>query len=124
MYLPLRLALALSSRTGRAVDFQSTTRSPVHALDEAGYPIRRRIDFRSLVDGGPRTDRRCLYNAHWSDGAGRPTRPAADGATEPDAVVIVHDGSELPGPAGVGVAVGAATGARVVLAAVVPGAAP
>ncbi len=106
MYLPLRLALALAARAGRSVAYQSTTRSPVHAIDEPGYPIRRRIQFRSSVDGGPRTDRRFLYNADWPG--------AAD--AEPDVVLIVHDGSEIAGPAGVASAVGVATGARVLLA--------
>jgi hypothetical protein len=119
MYLPLRIALALSGRSGRSVAFQSTTRSPVHALDDAAYPIRRRIDFRSLVDGGPQTDRRHLYNAHWPEPGGPNSGTGPGHPAEPDVVVIVHDGSELPGPAGAGVAVGAATGARVVLAAVV-----
>ncbi len=108
MYLPLQLALALSSREGRSVAYQSTTRSPVHAIDEPGYPIRRRIDFRSSRDGGPRTDARYLYNADWPG--------VAD--SEPDVVLIVHDGSEITTPAGVAGAVGVAIGARVVLAAV------
>jgi hypothetical protein len=51
MYLPLRLALELARDPLRAMAFQSTTRSPVHAIDRPGYPIRRRIDFVSSVIG-------------------------------------------------------------------------
>ncbi len=108
MYLPLRVALALSEDPGRAVAFQSTTRSPVHAMDIAGYPIRRRIDFRSTVDRGPHADRRFVYNADWPRAA----------AAEPDLVLIIDDGSAIDGPAGVAGAVAIATGAPVVLVAV------
>ena len=53
MYLPLRIALDLVQNPpdgevpGRQVLFQSTTRSPVLAVDGPGYPVRRRIDFVS-----------------------------------------------------------------------------
>ncbi len=115
MYLPLRVALALVDASGPAVAFQSTTRSPVHVLDEPGYPIRRRILFRASVDGGKGTARRFLYNASW------PSEPPGSGGAngEPDLVLVLDDdGSALNGPAGVAAAVAAANGARVVLAAI------
>jgi hypothetical protein len=107
MYLPLRLALALQSPT-RATAFQSTTRSPVHAIDDPGYPIRRRIDFLSAVHpGSDERAERHVYNAGWPD---------RDGAGEADLIVIVDDGHAVPGPAGVAESVARATGTPVVLA--------
>lgn len=107
MYLPLRLALALQDG-GRATAFQSTTRSPVHAIDAPGYPIRRRIDFSSLPhpDGAERAERH-VYNAGWPD---------RSGAGEADLIVVVDDGHAVPGPAGVAESVARATGTPVVLA--------
>ena len=110
LYLPLRVALILADNGERMVAFQSTTRSPVHAIDESGYPIRRRIDFRSFVDGGPHTEPRFLYNAGWPSGS-----PA-----EPDVVVIIDDGSQVPSPAGAAAAVAAVTGAPVLLFDIAP----
>ncbi|ACV79349.1 phosphoribosyltransferase domain-containing protein [Nakamurella multipartita] len=110
MYLPLRLALALRG-PGRATAFQSTTRSPVHAIDEPGYPIRRRIDFRARVH--PATDElavRHVYNVRWPDPID------SVGPEEADLVVVVDDGHAVDGPDGVAQAVAAATGAPVVLA--------
>lgn len=107
MYLPLRLALALRT-AGRATVFQSTTRSPVHAIDEPGYPIRRRIDFTSAPFPGS-SDRveRHVYNAGWPD---------ADGGGEADLIVVVDDGHAVDGPAGVAASVARVTGTPVVLA--------
>ena len=106
MYLPLRLALALRSPT-RATAFQSTTRSPVHAIDAPGYPIRRRIDFVSSVHpGGDRAERH-VYNAGWPD---------RSGAGEADLIVVVDDGHAVAGPEGVAESVARATGTPVVLA--------
>ncbi len=107
MYLPLRLALALRS-SGRATAFQSTTRSPVHAIDDPGYPIRRRIDFTSMPYPGS-LDRaeRHVYNAGWPDAAG---------GGEAELIVVVDDGHSIAGPAGVAEAVARATGTPVVLA--------
>jgi hypothetical protein len=45
MYAPLLIALELAQRPGIDVRFSSTTRSPVLALDEPGYPIRTRLCF-------------------------------------------------------------------------------
>lgn len=107
MYLPLRLALALRS-AGRTTAFQSTTRSPVHAIDDPGYPIRRRIDFTSApYPGSPDREDRHVYNAGWPDTAG---------GGEADLIVVVDDGHAVDGPAGVAASVARATGTPVVLA--------
>jgi len=106
MYLPLRLALALRT-PGRATAFQSTTRSPVHAVDEPGYPIRRRIDFTSRVHpGGSEVAVRHVYNVRWP----------GPGESEADLVIVVDDGHAVDGPDGVAESVARATGAPVVLA--------
>jgi len=112
MYLPLRLALHLARNPRRRVAFQSTTRSPVHAIDEPGYPIRRRIDFRSRVlgDRDEPAESRYIYNAFWPD-SGSGTQFA-----EADLIVIVDDGHALPGSAGVAATVAASTGTPVLLA--------
>jgi len=110
MYLPLRLALALQD-ANRATVFQSTTRSPVHALDVPGYPIRRRIDFTGLVHpAGVERAVRHVYNAGWPDSVG------SAGADEADLVIVVDDGHAVDGPDGVAARVARATGAPVVLA--------
>jgi hypothetical protein len=101
MYLPLRIAAALSSPE-RWTALQSTTRSPVHAVDRPGYPVRRRIDFRAPVEGGPRTAQRHLYNAWWPAGG------------EADLVLLVDDRPSRPGPTGPAAAIAAVTGAPVV----------
>ncbi|MET0967036.1 MAG: phosphoribosyltransferase domain-containing protein [Nakamurella sp.] len=112
MYLPLRLALDLARNSRRRVAFQSTTRSPVHAIDEPGYPIRRRMDFRSRVlgDRNEPAESRYIYNACWF---GSGTDPQL---TEADLIVIVDDGHSLPGSAGVAATVAAGTGTPVLLA--------
>jgi hypothetical protein len=110
MYLPLRLALALRDPR-RAIAFQSTTRSPVHALDVSGYPVRRRIDFTGLVHpAGDERATRHVYNARWPDSVG------SAGSAEPELVIIVDDGHAVDGPDGVAATVAGATGAPVVLA--------
>jgi len=107
MYLPLRIALHLAgspgdgAATGRRVTFQSTTRSPVHAVDRLGYPVRRRIDFVS-DDGGTAVTRH-LYNA------GHPARGQVD------VIVVIDEGDARPGADGVAAAIAAATGVDVVL---------
>ncbi len=57
MYAPLLIALALSEQVAY-VRTSSTTRSPVHVVDEPGYPIRSAVTFPShdlAADGpGPR----------------------------------------------------------------------
>lgn len=45
MYAPLLIAAELSARRGLEVRFSSTTRSPVLAWDEPGYPIRTRLTY-------------------------------------------------------------------------------
>ncbi|WP_111765697.1 phosphoribosyltransferase family protein [Nakamurella deserti] len=112
MYLPLRLATALVTPL-RTVRFQTTTRSPVHPVDDPGYPVRRAFRFVSPEpdpDGVPRY----LYNATWDDG------------TDPDAVVVVVDAATdtaaLSAPDGLFAAL-AVLGVPLVLA-VVPGADP
>lgn len=106
MYLPLRLALALRA-PGRSTAFQSTTRSPVHAIDQPGYPIRRRIDFTSRVHpGGSEPAIRHVYNVRWP----------GPGESEADLVVVVDDGHAVDGPDGVAESVARATGVPVLLA--------
>jgi adenine/guanine phosphoribosyltransferase-like PRPP-binding protein len=110
MYLPLRLALALAADPARRVRFQSTTRSPVHAIDRPGYPIRRRVDFSStdLSEMATAQAIRHLYNACWSDDE--------SGLLEADLIVVIDDGLALPGPTGVAVSIAAATEVPVLLA--------
>ncbi|HEY2297572.1 MAG TPA: phosphoribosyltransferase [Jatrophihabitans sp.] len=51
MYAPLLIAQALAERRpGVDVRFSSTTRSPVLAMDEPGYPIRTAVHF-DTIDG-------------------------------------------------------------------------
>ena len=105
MYLPLRLAAELA-RPGRAVLFQSTTRSPVHALDVEGYPIRRRVVLPAFdpADELPRF----VYNL---------TDP--DRQVEPAAILLVLDATDAADPdtvERVGAALTAATGAPVITA--------
>jgi adenine/guanine phosphoribosyltransferase-like PRPP-binding protein len=47
MYAPLLIALELALRPQLQVRYSTTTRSPVLALDEPGYPIRSRLAFRT-----------------------------------------------------------------------------
>lgn len=62
MYLPLRLAQHLGLRADLEVSFQSTSRSPVLAVDHPGYPVRRQFRFTD-PEGDP-TVPRFLYNVH------------------------------------------------------------
>lgn len=64
MYLPLRLAVALTE-TGFSVRYQTTTRSPAYVLDEPGYPLRR--GFRFTAPEPDQAAPRFLYNAYWTD---------------------------------------------------------
>ncbi|MET3808107.1 hypothetical protein ABIB25_005134 [Nakamurella sp. UYEF19] len=95
MYLPLRLAQHLSHDASLRVGFQSTTRSPVLSVDDAGYPIRRQISFSDAE--GELDVPRFLYNTH--------ARANVDGEmTDPDLVVVVSDAAadtaELRGAGG------------------------
>lgn len=102
MYLPLRVAMDLAG-LGLPVRYQSTTRSPVHVLDDPGYPIRRRVDHRRPADDGTDGDvDRLVYNVDFDGG-------------EADVLVVVDDGQESTGPDGVAAALARATG-RPVLA--------
>jgi hypothetical protein len=112
MYLPLRLAVELSRDPVCSIAFQSTTRSPVHAIDRPGYPIRRRIDFVSSVIGNSEQPVRHVYNAGWPTSAG----PAA----EPELIVVVDDGHAVTGPHGVAESIAAASGVPVLLAVLQP----
>lgn len=113
MYLPLRIALELANDAtdgelpGRRVTFQSTTRSPVHAVDQPGYPVRRRIDF--VRDDAGTAVTRYLYNA------GYPDARYPDAGDHEDVIVVIDEGDARPGPDGVAAAIAAATGAEVVL---------
>ena len=116
MYLPLRLALDLARDPLRALAFQSTTRSPVHAIDRPGYPIRRRIDYRQL------RHRRCRTagSARLQRRLARDRFDGSAGFTEPELIVVVDDGHAVPGPDGVAESIAAATGAPVLLAVLQP----
>jgi len=115
MYLPLRLALELARDPLRALAFQSTTRSPVHAIDRPGYPIRRRIDYVSSVIDDAERPVRHVYNAGWPE-----TGSTSAGFTEPELIVVVDDGHAVPGPDGAAESIAAATGAPVLLAVLQP----
>ena len=54
MYAPLLIALELADRIGLDVRFSATTRSPVLALDEPGYPIRNRVVYPAADGSGER----------------------------------------------------------------------
>ncbi len=81
MYAPLLLGVAL---TGLASDvrFSTTTRSPVLAVDEPGYPIRTRLTFPASDAGGERY----AYNV----GA------AAGGQSFSDIVLVVDELGDTP----------------------------
>ncbi len=66
MYLPLRIAAGLES-SGRAVRYQTTTRSPAYVVDVPGYPLRRGFTFPAPELG--ENDPRYVYNAQWPDAA-------------------------------------------------------
>jgi adenine/guanine phosphoribosyltransferase-like PRPP-binding protein len=60
MYTPLLVALALSAHAD--VRFSSTTRSPVLAIDEVGYPIRNQLCFGAHDDPDDGPAERYAYN--------------------------------------------------------------
>ncbi|MBH0778601.1 phosphoribosyltransferase family protein [Nocardia bovistercoris] len=112
MYLPLRLANALSDY-GIPTLFQTTTRSPAYVLDEPGYPLRRGFRFTAPESG--QSAPRYLYNARWPDGE----------AADPILVVVLDapaDTAELVAEGGL-IDVLTASGADV-LTAVLSGADP
>jgi hypothetical protein len=61
MYAPTLIALALTERVA-TVRVSSTTRSPVYALDEPGYPIRSVLSFPSHDPAADGAGARFAYN--------------------------------------------------------------
>ncbi|MEE2030562.1 phosphoribosyltransferase family protein [Rhodococcus chondri] len=96
MYLPLRLANALTSR-GTPTRFQTTTRSPAYVHDVPGYPLRRGFTFPApeqvapdLEDEAPRF----LYNARWPE----------ENTVRPELILVIDspaDTDRLRAPGGV-----------------------
>lgn len=82
MYAPLRLAGALAGVLGeQRVRFSTTTRSPVLAVDDAGYAIRTRLAFASHDDPADGPGERYAYNV----------APGDDVSRRFDSVVLVVD---------------------------------
>ncbi|MDK1473978.1 phosphoribosyltransferase [Streptomyces sp. 549] len=105
MYVPLRLADALSGATDAEIRYSTTTRSPVLPVDDPGYAIRSRLSFPAHDDPADGPGPRFAYNVQ---------------ATGPwDAVVVVADAAgdtpALHAADGLLARLGAHTG-RVVLA--------
>ncbi len=88
MYAPLLLALALAEELGDAalVRFSSTTRSPVIAVDEPGYPIRTALTFASHDQPADGPGERYAYNV----------APSARGPQFTDIVLVVDDAADTP----------------------------
>jgi adenine/guanine phosphoribosyltransferase-like PRPP-binding protein len=84
MYLPMRLAEALAARRPETVvRFQSTTRSPVAAVDRDGYAVRSALAFTAPDAAADEPERvSFVYNVH----------PGAA-----DHIVVVTDGGQ-PAP--------------------------
>ncbi|MDH6126734.1 adenine/guanine phosphoribosyltransferase-like PRPP-binding protein [Kitasatospora sp. GP82] len=94
MYVPLRLAGALAELLEREpgretvgaaeprVRFSTTTRSPVLAVDDPGYPIRTRLAFPAHDAPADGSAERFAYNV----------APGADPDRRFDAIVLVVDG--------------------------------
>lgn len=81
MHTPMIIAACLADWThaGRSVRFSSTTRSPVAAIDETGYPIRTALTFAAHEDGAEGD--RYVYNV----------APAAGQRGYTDIVLIVDE---------------------------------
>jgi hypothetical protein len=81
MYAPLRLAEELAGALAAEVRFSTTTRSPVLAVDDPGYPIRTRLAFpaHDAPPDGP--GERYAYNV----------APGSDPGRAFDAIVLVAD---------------------------------
>jgi hypothetical protein len=93
MDAPTRLAVALAEAAPRLrVRFSSTTRSPVLAVDEPGYPIRTAIGFASHDRPADGHGRRHAYNVAPA------ARPAGDRFDE--IVVVVDPQADTPALAG------------------------
>lgn len=88
MYAPTLIAAELADQRadGRRVLVSSTTRSPVHVVDEPGYPIRTGLTFPNhdgqAEAGGPRH----AYNV----------APALGGEPFTDVVLVVDDVADTP----------------------------
>ncbi|WP_036770315.1 phosphoribosyltransferase family protein [Pontibacillus halophilus] len=57
MYIPMKLA----SYMGEGVQYQSTTRSPIHLADKKGYAVQAKLTYKSPED---RSVQHFLYNMH------------------------------------------------------------
>jgi hypothetical protein len=88
MYAPLLVALSLAGRLGESgsVRFSATTRSPVLAVDEPGYPIRTALRFASHDDPADGSGERFAYNV----------APAAGAEPFTDIVLVVDDVGDTP----------------------------
>ena len=87
MYVPLLIALELQQREPeREVRFSSTTRSPVVAIDAAGYPIRTALAFPSTDLAVDEPGLRFAYNVLPADGH----KPFTD------VVLVVDDVADSP----------------------------
>lgn len=88
MYAPLLVALALAEELedSAIVRFSTTTRSPVLALDEPGYPIRTALCFGSHDDPADGPGMRYVYNV----------APAAGASRFTDIVLVIDDVGDTP----------------------------
>jgi adenine/guanine phosphoribosyltransferase-like PRPP-binding protein len=80
MYAPLLIAVELA-QLGARVRFSTTTRSPVLAIDEPGYPIRTALRFAAHDDPADGPGVRFAYNV----------APASGAAPFSDVVLVVDD---------------------------------
>lgn len=78
MWLPLRLAGALSDRLPARVRYQSTTRSPVLAADLPGYAVRRALCFPAPDEPGRTSRLHGLPDEPYADVVVVVDTPAAD----------------------------------------------
>ncbi|MEE1928530.1 phosphoribosyltransferase [Streptomyces sp. TRM 70351] len=90
MYVPLRVADALSGATGAEVRFSTTTRSPVLAVADPGYAIRHRLVFPAHDTPADGPGPRYAYNI---PPLHTPAGPGDGHLDDPgfDAVVVVTD---------------------------------
>lgn len=108
MYVPTLIAAELvgtGPTASRNVLVSSTTRSPVHALDEPGYAVRTALAFGAHDDPADGPGMRFAYNVS----------ATADTAPFTDIVLVLDDVADTPALHGAGglLAVLAATGATV-----------
>ncbi len=86
MYAPLLLGVALAGLVA-VVRYSTTTRSPVLALDEPGYPIRTRLTFPATDTDGERY----AYNVAPAGGSGAAFTDAAFTDAAFTDIVVVAD---------------------------------